>query len=101
MPPAAIARALAFINKSVGGGFAKTGQAVEIGEVSVSIPGQGGLEGVVKVIVPLGVDAVATLGRSFDHTRVVEVAFRHEPGGAAEPFGLRVKDLGQLLENVS
>ena len=54
-----------------------------------------------KIIEPLGVDAIAALGRRPDDTRVVEVAFRDQPGRAAEACGLRVKVLGHFLENMA
>jgi len=73
----------------------------EVAVVALHLAGEGDVEGVVDVVVPLRRHPAATLGRGGDRRRVVEVALGDELAGAAHLGRQRRGGVGQLGEVVA
>lgn len=87
---------------AAGQGLGQRGErgAGEVGVVALGLAGQGGVQGVVEVVVPLGVQPEAVLGARGDHPGVVEVGLRDQEQRAAHLLAQGVDRLRQLLQEV-
>ena len=81
-------------------GVGDVGDGPEIRVVAGSFTGEHRVEGVVVVVAPLGVDAVATGLRRAHDPRIVEIVLGDEEQVAADHGGQPSHLVGQLFENV-
>src|SRR5581483_12133302 len=72
--------------------------APEVLVVAVPLAGEEGVQGVVEVVAPLGIQAVAPERRRADQPRVVQVALGDDVDPPAEPLAGAVYRRGPLLE---
>ena len=83
---------------AVGGG--ELGEFAEIGVIPLPLAGQQGVQGMVEVVVPLGIEAVAAaLGRG-NGAHVVEIALGDDLHPPPQGPRLAVNRRGQLLQDV-
>ena len=72
----------------------------EVGVVARRLAREGDVRGVMPVVDPLRVDAVAAGIARRDHDRIVQVALGDEGEGPAEVGGERIDGRGELGEDV-
>ena len=89
MASPAIRGILPVINETIGDGLTEILQHTEIGEVSVPVSGKNRMQGVMEVVVPLGIEAVSAFGARPDHTNIIKVALGNDSGLAARSSASR------------
>ncbi len=74
--------------------------AAEVGVVTRALAGQKGVDGVMKIVGPLSVQAVAAGARRIDQADVVEIAFGDDVHGTSESRGFGLGHLLDLAQDV-
>ncbi len=78
MASSPVGRILSGIDKPLPEGLSELVEIAKILIVSAPLSGQEGVEAMVKIVVPLGVQSIPSFGGRVDHAYIVEIAFRHD-----------------------
>src|SRR5215813_11156195 len=78
MAPAAKSRMASIVDKRASKSFGQISDGTKVGVVAKPLAGKNGVQGVVKIVAPLGRNAVTTDFPRPRDTRVVEIAFSDE-----------------------
>ncbi len=96
--PFAVLGILAVVYKPIPQGFEQVIEAAEVAVVALMLTREDGVQAVVQVIVPLGVQPEAAQVRRADQPRVVQGAFGDQMDVPPQAFGKVFDRIGQLLQ---
>ena len=88
------------INEGLAVGLRQLLQSAEILIVAVPLPGQDGMQSVVKIVAPLRVQPITANRRLTDQSRVVEIAFGDEIERPALALSTSSNCFGQFRQNM-
>jgi len=96
VPSLSVDRILATIDKPFLKGFDELADVSEILVIAVPFSRQNGMDAVMKIIIPLGVQVITSPGRGVQDARIVQIAFGDHRNGAAQFLSLPVNGLPQV-----
>src|SRR5258707_10874269 len=101
MRPSPTLRIFTVVNEAAAKAFRELRDRSEIGQVASRLARQDGVQRVMKIVVPLRIETIASSFARRDDSRLVEIAFR-DHDQMAPHFGFELIDLcAELLEKVN
>src|ERR1700730_1647352 len=99
--PSPVSRVPPVKYKSFADGLSQIGNRAEIHQKTLFLPGEQSIERMMKVVVPLRIQGVASHRTGINNADVFEIALRDHPGLAIKPACLILECLRQFLEDVT
>jgi hypothetical protein len=98
--PPSVRRILSVVDKALPESLYDLSEIPKIFIISVPLPRQESMEGMVKIVIPLSVKAIPAPRSRMDETHIVEIAFGNDNDPAAEGLCLPAKSLPESRQDV-
>jgi hypothetical protein len=100
MAPSPVGRVLTAVDKPFPKGFGQIFVLSKILIISMPLPSEKGVKAMVKIIVPLSIEAIASFLGRIDDPDVVEITFSDHINSTTQFLCLSVNDLPDVVQNV-